>query len=1124
MAPPKSANAEPRRRPPAPAPPARAPAALPPPVGRIPLEPATGSPLKPAIAEAARRSFGHDFSRVRVHAGSAAAEAAKAAGARAFTVGRNIFLGARERADDARLMAHELAHVVQQTGGLRVQRWTARGGDQHEQEAQRASTAAIQGQPFTVGGRTSPTIQRLGIKDALNYFADKANLIPGFRMFTIVLGVNPVNMSPVSRSAANIMRAVVEFIPGGGFVTQALDNYGVFDKVGSWVEQQISSLGLVGSAIRDALNRFLDTLGWSDIIDLGGVWERAKAIFSEPIDRIKTFAAGLITGILTLIKDAILRPLAGLAEGTRGWDLLKAVLGQDPITGDPAPRSPAILIGGFMKLIGQDEVWENIQKGNAISRAFTWFQTALEGLMGFVRAIPKTFMAVLSSLTIEDIVLLPRAFAKVGTAFAGFVGDFISWAGRTIWKLLEIVFDVVSPGAFGYVKKTGAALLSILKNPLPFVGNLVKAGKGGLQNFASNIGTHLKAALIDWLTGSLPGVYIPKAFSLQEVLKFILSVLGLSWANMRVKLVKVIGETAMKAMETGFDIVMTLVRDGPAAAWDKIKDSLSALKDQVISGITDMAVDMVAKKAIPKLVAMFIPGAGFISAILSIYDTVMVFVEKISKIVQVVTGFVNSIVEIAAGNIGAAVKRVEGVLAGLLSLAISFLAGFAGLGKVADKVMGVINKIRAKVDQALDKVVAWIVSMAKKLGGFIKGRDVRTPEEKQRDLKRATTELRPRVRELLRRGPPGRLFALRVSVWKLQYKLTDLKVESSGAVVATINPTDVIDTLVSLEKRQALAVIQAEIARFFSRGRSSPSATSVQLTGPGQRLKPFDPAAVGSRTQGVEAVLTSPGGAPGETSWVTGYHQGKPVIAILQRPNNPRSPGQGEVFAYDPSTGKRVPIGAYPRTAEIPGVPSLTTPTGGAATVLATPFGGSGSRTQGYSDEMAIEGRLGRSMTAQQAHMTGALTLLGDVERIRNPLAAVTIPSMMDRTRASGILPGTTLAETLGGPHAPTGSAKDWRLAQHALSKIDPATGAERSPLDPAITKDPAPKGVKKQASPGSQVRSAALLNASVDALSDTILAGMLTDGKVLVLNAGDLEKIRERTREFLTQRYGVQK
>ena len=64
--------------------------------------------------------------------------------------------------------------------------------------------------------------------------------------------------------------------------------------------------------------------------------------------------------------------------------------------------------------------------------------------------------------------------------------QFVTWAGKAVWNLLEIIFDVVSPGAFIYVKKTGAALKSILKNPLPFVGNLVKAAKLGFKNFADN--------------------------------------------------------------------------------------------------------------------------------------------------------------------------------------------------------------------------------------------------------------------------------------------------------------------------------------------------------------------------------------------------------------------------------------------------------------------------------------------------------------------------------------------------------------------------------------------------------------------------------------------------------------
>ena len=63
--------------------------------------------------------------------------------------------------------------------------------------------------------KTAPSIQRLGISDVLDWIASHANDVPGFRMLTIILGVNPINMSPVDRSAANVMRAIIEFLPGG---------------------------------------------------------------------------------------------------------------------------------------------------------------------------------------------------------------------------------------------------------------------------------------------------------------------------------------------------------------------------------------------------------------------------------------------------------------------------------------------------------------------------------------------------------------------------------------------------------------------------------------------------------------------------------------------------------------------------------------------------------------------------------------------------------------------------------------------------------------------------------------------------------------------------------------------
>lgn len=79
------------------------------------------SPGQPLDAESRtwmEPRFGHDFSTVRVHTGSNAAQAAQRVNAQAFTIGHDVVFGngqyAPQTANGKRLLAHELSHVVQQ--------------------------------------------------------------------------------------------------------------------------------------------------------------------------------------------------------------------------------------------------------------------------------------------------------------------------------------------------------------------------------------------------------------------------------------------------------------------------------------------------------------------------------------------------------------------------------------------------------------------------------------------------------------------------------------------------------------------------------------------------------------------------------------------------------------------------------------------------------------------------------------------------------------------------------------------------------------------------------------------------------------------------------------------------
>jgi len=125
-----------------------------------------GQPLDAATRASMEPRFGHDFSKVRIHADARASESARSVNALAYTVGPQIVFGAGLYQPGARsgqqLLAHELTHVVQQHGQsaaghpLRVGPST----DSYEQEAERAASATVNAGAFHSTEHASGLIQR----------------------------------------------------------------------------------------------------------------------------------------------------------------------------------------------------------------------------------------------------------------------------------------------------------------------------------------------------------------------------------------------------------------------------------------------------------------------------------------------------------------------------------------------------------------------------------------------------------------------------------------------------------------------------------------------------------------------------------------------------------------------------------------------------------------------------------------------------------------------------------------------------------------------------------------------------------------------------------------------------
>ena len=84
---------------------------------------ASGSPLSKSAREFYEPRFGYDFSNVKIHTDSVAAQSAQSINALAYTSGNNIVFNTNQYAPETdsgkRLLAHELTHIIQQGPGVK---------------------------------------------------------------------------------------------------------------------------------------------------------------------------------------------------------------------------------------------------------------------------------------------------------------------------------------------------------------------------------------------------------------------------------------------------------------------------------------------------------------------------------------------------------------------------------------------------------------------------------------------------------------------------------------------------------------------------------------------------------------------------------------------------------------------------------------------------------------------------------------------------------------------------------------------------------------------------------------------------------------------------------------------
>lgn len=197
-----------------------------------------GSPLDKETRALMEPRFGHDFSKVRIHADGRAAESARAVQSNAYAVGSHIVFDSGQYAPASfrgrSLLAHELAHVVQQS-----QISSAAPGAQDlavvppdaksEREADAAAQSVLSGTGVAHGAALTPapapTVQRQAgaevaglVMGGLGLLQGQVNVTQGELKFSSAQLQYPKEQERVGPDLKHVNKLAAEFYAEGTFI------------------------------------------------------------------------------------------------------------------------------------------------------------------------------------------------------------------------------------------------------------------------------------------------------------------------------------------------------------------------------------------------------------------------------------------------------------------------------------------------------------------------------------------------------------------------------------------------------------------------------------------------------------------------------------------------------------------------------------------------------------------------------------------------------------------------------------------------------------------------------------------------------------------------------------------
>ncbi|NET50120.1 MAG: DUF4157 domain-containing protein, partial [Merismopedia sp. SIO2A8] len=400
----------------------------------------SGRPLESQTKADMESGFGADFSGVRIHTGSESASLNRSLGARAFTHGNDVFFNSGQYQPNTQsgkhLLAHELTHTVQQ--GASVQKQVQRQ-PQNQSQNQAQHPASISGGTISAGAISSTANEVQLLPDFItDELADYARHIPGYTLFTVIIGINPLTGRRVERNAMNLLEGLMGLVPFGTAIFDKLREHGILQDAFKWVSDELDRLDLSFERIERTVEA-----AWDDVEIIKGFDYNLRVLerhFGRLYDDVKSFAISLVDHLIDLLREAAIDIAEPLLADNKAWDLIKKVLHYDPLRDKPVEATTVEILEDFLILIGKETELEQMREQGTLKKTAEWLDTQIGTFFSLLGELGQLFTAAWDAIQPQNLPELPTNLRKLATQTFGFlqrVWDFAITVAAEVLRLIK---------------------------------------------------------------------------------------------------------------------------------------------------------------------------------------------------------------------------------------------------------------------------------------------------------------------------------------------------------------------------------------------------------------------------------------------------------------------------------------------------------------------------------------------------------------------------------------------------------------------------------------------------------------------------------------------------------------